>query len=114
MTEPLAPSPGSDGRACLPEILFVADLCGVLGGISPSAARRAVLRGECGAYVRICRRIAVRRESLIEALKAREVAVEVAAARPKGGDFARYEELLRGERCAPASSRRRTRGAAPA
>lgn len=71
--------PGGDGghdetvrRAALPEIMFCPDLGLALGGITPSAARRAVLRGECGPYLRLGRRIAVRRESFLAALAERE------------------------------------------
>jgi hypothetical protein len=60
-------------RAALPEVLFVPDLSMVLGGLTFSATRRAVLRGDCGPFLRIGRRIAVRREALLDALAAREV-----------------------------------------
>ena len=59
-------------RAALPEILFTPDLALALGGISESAARRIVLRGDCGPHVRIGRRLAVRRESLLDAFAERE------------------------------------------
>lgn len=60
-------------RAALPEILFVPDLALALGGVSHRSARRAVLHGDCGPFLRIGRRLAVRRESLLEALRAREI-----------------------------------------
>ena len=59
-------------RAALPEVLFVPDLALALGGVTESAARRTVLRGECGPYLRIGRRIAVRREAFLAALAGRE------------------------------------------
>jgi len=59
-------------RAALPEVLFVPDMALALGGITESAARRAVLRGECGPFLRIGRRLAVRRDAFLAALAARE------------------------------------------
>ncbi|MEZ6010109.1 MAG: hypothetical protein R3F05_20430 [Planctomycetota bacterium] len=66
------PIPPHFRRATLPEILFSPDLALALGGVTPSAARRAVLRGECGPYLRLGRRIAVRREAFLAALAERE------------------------------------------
>lgn len=60
-------------RAALPEILFIPDLALALL-TSESTARRAVLRGDCGPYLRFGRRLAVRRESLLDSLEARETA----------------------------------------
>ena len=59
-------------RACLPEILFIPDVAVALS-VSESAARRAVLRGDCGPYLRIGRRLAVRRDSFLAALQLREI-----------------------------------------
>jgi len=58
-------------RAALPEVMFVADLALALR-VGESAARRALLRGECGPYLRIGRRLAVLRESFLASLAARE------------------------------------------
>ena len=58
-------------RAALPEILFIPDLSLAIG-VTESAARKAVLRGECGPFVRIGRRLAVLRESFLAALAERE------------------------------------------
>jgi excisionase family DNA binding protein len=58
-------------RAALPEIMLVSDLAAALG-LSQAAVRRAIHRGELGPWCRIGRRIAVRREALLEALEARE------------------------------------------
>ena len=58
-------------RACLPEILFLPDLALALG-VTSSAARRALLRGDCGPYFRVGRRYAVRRAAFLAALEARE------------------------------------------
>ena len=58
-------------RAALPEILFVPDVAVALQ-VSASTARRAVLRGDCGPYFRLGRRLAVRRASLLDALASRE------------------------------------------
>lgn len=60
-------------RAALPEVLFLPDLAIALGLQSASAARRALLRGDCGPYLRIGRRLAIRREALLQSLAAREV-----------------------------------------
>jgi len=59
-------------RAALPEILFVLDI-GLAYGLTPSAARKAILRGDCGPYFRIGRRLAVRRESFLAALREQEI-----------------------------------------
>lgn len=77
-----APARRDAVRADLPEVLFVQDLCAVLGGISPSAARRAVHRGECGPYLEIGRRLAVLRDSFLSALREREITVAPTTARP--------------------------------
>lgn len=58
-------------RAALPEVMFVADVAVALQ-LSPSSVRRAVLRGECGPYFRVGRRLGVRRESFLNALARRE------------------------------------------
>lgn len=60
-------------RAALPQILFVHDI-GLALQISPSGARRAILRGECGPYLRVGRRLAVLRESFLTTLAKRSVA----------------------------------------
>lgn len=60
-------------RACLPEVMFIPDVRLALGGVSESSARRAILGGDCGPYLRIGRRLAVRRESFLAALAAREI-----------------------------------------
>jgi len=59
-------------RAALPEILFVPDV-GLAFGLVLSAARKAILRGDCGPYLRIGRRLAVRRESFLAALRGQEI-----------------------------------------
>ena len=61
-------------RAAPPEVLFLPDIAIVLQ-IGRSTARRAVLRGQLGPYIRVGRRIAVLRTSLMEALAAREQVV---------------------------------------
>ena len=59
-------------RACMPELLLVPDVALALS-LSHSAARRAILRGDCGPYHRHGRRLAVLRESFLAALEARQV-----------------------------------------
>lgn len=51
-------------RACLPEILLVRDVAVALQ-LTPSGARQAIRRGDCGPYTRIGRRLAVLRESFL-------------------------------------------------
>ena len=58
-------------RACLPELLLVPDVALALD-ISRSGARKAIVRGDFGPFLRLCRRLAVRRESFLETLRARE------------------------------------------
>lgn len=60
-------------RAALPEVMFVEDVAIALL-VQPDAARRAVLRGDCGPYFRLGRRMAVLRESFLAALAKREEA----------------------------------------
>ena len=65
-------SPHADAvrRAALPEVLFEEDLALALQ-TTEDEAREAVLRGECGPFVRIDHRLAVLRESFLDALRAR-------------------------------------------
>jgi len=62
-------------RGVLPEVMFVPDVALALA-VKPSAARKAILRGDCGPYLRLGRRLAVRRESFLATLAAREVLPE--------------------------------------
>ena len=58
-------------RAALPQVMFVPDVSVALQ-MSPDAARRAILRGECGPYFRVGgRRLAVIRESFLDSLAQR-------------------------------------------
>ena len=59
-------------RACLPELLLVPDVALALS-LSHSAARRVILRGDCGPSLRFGRRIAILRESFLTALETRQV-----------------------------------------
>lgn len=97
-SEPVPTVSGKRDRGALAEVLFIPDLCAVLGGISPSAARRAVHRGECGPYLEFGRRLAVLRDSFLAALKAREVTAAPATTRPLPTGVERFAELLRGRR----------------
>ena len=56
-----------------PILLFVDDLSDILK-LTRGAVRKAIQRGEFGPYLYIGRRLAVRRESFVAALKAREIA----------------------------------------
>ena len=58
-------------RAALPEVMFTPDISLALQ-LSPTAARRAVVRGECGPFLRIGNRIAVLRESFLAVLGRRQ------------------------------------------
>ncbi len=55
----------------LPEVMFVPDLALDLG-TREQAARRALLRGECGPYLQIGRRLAVPRDPFLSSLAQRE------------------------------------------
>ncbi len=59
-------------RSFLPPLLFVPDVARVLQ-VGLAAARKAILRGDCGPSLRFGRRIALKRESFLAALDAREV-----------------------------------------
>ena len=56
-----------------PPLIFVEDLVGVLGGLTPGAIRRLILRGTFGPFLRIGRRLALRKASFLASLEAREV-----------------------------------------
>lgn len=56
----------------LPDVLDLGAVA-VAFGMTRSGARRAVLRGDLGPYSRIGRRVFLRRDSILSALKAREV-----------------------------------------
>src|SRR3990167_590119 len=80
MTNPTPrPSPLAT-RALIPEISFLLDLAAILG-TTPSGARRIVLH-QAVPFLRIGRRIAVRRPALLAWLESRE---EVTAPRPGPG-----------------------------
>lgn len=69
---PSAPPPDLR-RLRLPELILLADLVAASLFVSISGARRAVLRGDLGPYTKLGRRLVLRRDSLLEALEAREV-----------------------------------------
>lgn len=58
-------------RAALPQVMFVRDI-GLALQLGPDAARRAILRGDCGPFFRVGRRLALRRDSFLAALASRE------------------------------------------
>ena len=58
-------------RAALPEVMFIPDVALALRA-GEDAARRAVLRGDCGPYIRVGRRLAVLRESFLQAMVDRQ------------------------------------------
>lgn len=62
-----------EGRVRLPKLMLAEDVAKVLGRKSTSAARRAIRRGDCGAYSRSGRRLIVRREEFLRARRANEV-----------------------------------------
>lgn len=69
------PAPENDlalRRAVWPELLFAPDVALALGLRTASAARRAILAGRLGPHVRIGRRLAVRRDSVVAHLRAQE------------------------------------------
>ena len=65
-----APHSATVRRAALPEILFIPDI-GLALDISQSAARKAVLRGDCGPSFKVGRRHAVLRDTFLAALSDR-------------------------------------------
>jgi hypothetical protein len=70
-------------RGLLPEVLLSEDVAVVLN-IGVPAARRAIRSGECGPFIRLGRRLAVRRVAFLSALAAREVQPRQAGSLPKG------------------------------
>ena len=93
--------------ADLPVLLFVRDLARGLH-VSEGGARKMILRGECGPYSRMGRRLVVRREAFLEALEAREKHPKPASggsprSRP---DREFLRKLKRGQRPLPRSSGR--------
>ncbi len=72
-TAPAQTAPDPRTRVDLPLVMLPADVAAALGLKSTSAARRAILRGECGPYSRRGRRLILRREAFLEALQSREV-----------------------------------------
>jgi len=58
-------------RAALPQVMFVRDI-GLALQLGPDAARRAILRGECGPFIRVGRRLAVLRDSFLASLAKRQ------------------------------------------
>jgi hypothetical protein len=69
-------------RAALPEILLVPDVALALG-VKHSAARKAILRGDCGPFIRVGRRLGVLRDSFLETLAARQQEPERPPSRPE-------------------------------
>lgn len=67
------PADPAVSRAIWPELMFSGDVALALNLRSESAARRAIHSGRCGPFLRIGRRLAVRRDSLLDALAAREI-----------------------------------------
>ena len=58
-------------RAILPEVLDAGDVTLALGYKSRSAGRRAILRGDCGPFVRQGRKLLVLRTDFLRALEER-------------------------------------------
>lgn len=75
-------------RTDLPAVMLAEDVARVLGLKSASAARRAILRGECGPYLRRGRRLLLRREAFLAAFREREV--DPANPSPRGRLRARW------------------------
>lgn len=73
---PATPTPAYVGelrRAMLPELMLVEDVARVLG-VTPATARKAIRRGDVGRFVRIGRRLGVRRPEFLRTLDARQEA----------------------------------------
>ena len=58
-------------RACLPEVLFRPDIAVALQ-VPEESVETLILSGECGPYLRISGRLAVRRSAFLASLAARE------------------------------------------
>ena len=76
------PAADTGARSELPLVLLTEDVAAVLGLQTASAARRCILRGEVGPYIRRGRRLLLRREAFLEALRQREV--HPGESRPRG------------------------------
>lgn len=94
-------------RSSWPLVLFLPDLALVLGVETPSAARRLVLR-EGIPHLRVGRRMAVRRQALLEWVAGRE---DSSGARPGPPPVPRApnwtKDLLKGQRRSGGASRGR-------
>ncbi len=80
-------------RAILPEVMFVPDIALALR-VGENTARKAVLRGDLGPFLRLGRRVAVLRESFLAALERRQ---EVPRPHLVQGDERAPEERSRDE-----------------
>ena len=74
-------------RATLPELLFVRDVALVLD-VGEAAARRAIRRGDCGRFLRVGRRLAVRRPEFLRALDDRQIVAVPLRVLPRSADRA--------------------------
>lgn len=66
-------SPDTARRATLPAILRAEDVAELVTGTTPRSARRLILSGALGPYLRLGRRLVVRRETMLAALEAAAV-----------------------------------------
>jgi hypothetical protein len=85
-------STATPDRSVLPLVMLAEDVARALGLKSASAARRAILRGECGPYLRRGRRLLLRRESFLDALREREV--EPGNPSPRGSPRPRWASTM--------------------
>lgn len=83
---------GTDLSA-LPEILTAEDVAQV-ARVSVSTARRQIRSGSCGPWTRMGRRLVVRREAFLEAIRAREEMRREQVEAKKNGE--RFRDLLFG------------------
>lgn len=79
--------------AALPEILTVEDVAQI-AHVSVSTARRQIRSGSCGPWTRMGRRLVVRREAFLEAIRAREEMRRGQVQAKKNGE--RFRDLLFG------------------
>jgi hypothetical protein len=63
-------------------LLFTEDLARTLR-LTRGAVRKMLMRGECGSYLRIGRKLAVRRAAFLQALEAREISPVRSRGRPR-------------------------------
>lgn len=110
-THPL-PAGLLERRAVLPEVMGAPDVRVAFGLATDSAARRAILRGEAGPYIRRGRRLCVLRSTFLAHLESQAITVAPRTPPPAPKPPAWAVDLLAGKRRGPAPRRPRADGGA--